>query len=220
MAWELANEPRGINNQKACQKWIASTAALIKQIDPNHLVTTGSEGTTSAPYAGNNPEQVHADKNIDYQTVHVWVENWSIFNPGKPDSTYKPSVDFMVGYLQQHEEVSRRLNKPMVVEEFGISRDGRDYDAGAPTTIRDAYFNDVFETVYKRSSTRNSPIAGVNFWVWAGEGRPQTPGKLWNSNHDFIGDPPHEAEGWYSVYDKDSTTLQVISRYAKLMRAL
>lgn len=34
----------------------------------------------------------------------------------------------------------------------------------------------------------------------------------------YLGDPPHEPRGWYSVYDKD-TTVQVISDYnAKLKK--
>lgn len=36
LAWELANEP-----QHPPQKWVRETAALIKSLDPNHLVATG-----------------------------------------------------------------------------------------------------------------------------------------------------------------------------------
>jgi mannan endo-1,4-beta-mannosidase len=217
MAWELANEPRGVNNVEAYRTWISNTTAMIKNLDSNHLVTTGSEGTTSSSYAGTDPETDHTDPNIDYQTVHVWVQNWNIYDPKKPDSTYAPSVDYMLAYLKKHEEVSRKLKKPMVLEEFGISRDGNNHDASSPTTIRDRYYDAVLGAVYQYAKDKNSVVSGVNFWAWAGEGRPHTPEGLWKPGHDFIGDPPHETQGWYSVYDNDSTTINVIRKYATLM---
>jgi mannan endo-1,4-beta-mannosidase len=63
-------------------------------------------------------------------------------------------------------------------------------------------------------------VAGVNFWAWAGEGRPHTPEGFWKPGHDFIGDPPHETQGWYSVYDRDSTTIEIIRKYAALMNSI
>ena len=51
-SWQLANEPRpggsdeaGRRHMKAYLAWIEGTARLIKSIDPNHMVSTGSEGT-------------------------------------------------------------------------------------------------------------------------------------------------------------------------------
>lgn len=220
MAWELANEPRGINNVEAYRKWVSATASMIKQLDRNHLVTTGSEGTTSSAYAGTDPEMDHKDPNIDYQTVHVWVQNWNVYDPQKPDSTYDRSVDYMLAYLKQHEQVSRRLNKPMVLEEFGISRDANNHHPDSPTLIRDRYYAKVFDAIYQYAKEKNSAVGGVNFWAWAGEGRPFTPEGIWKPGHDFIGDPPHETQGWYSVYDKDTATIAVIKKYAALMNGI
>jgi mannan endo-1,4-beta-mannosidase len=31
---------------------------------------------------------------------------------------------------------------------------------------------------------------------------------------DWIGDPPHETPGWYSVYNKDESTVTLISAHA------
>jgi mannan endo-1,4-beta-mannosidase len=220
MAWELANEPRGIDNIDAYRKWISASAATIKQLDPNHLVTIGSEGTTSSDFAGTDPEKDHSDANIDYQTIHIWVQNWSIYDPKKPDSTYENSVAYMLDYLKRHEAVSRKLNKPLVMEEFGISRDMNSHDPSSSTAIRDKYYEKVFEAIYNYAKAENSVVAGVNFWAWGGEGRPGTIEGLWKPGDDFIGDPPHEFQGWYSVYDTDSTTNEVIRKYARLMREM
>jgi mannan endo-1,4-beta-mannosidase len=53
LSWQLANEPRpggsdeaGRKHMKAYLAWIDGTARLIKSIDPNHMVSTGSEGTS------------------------------------------------------------------------------------------------------------------------------------------------------------------------------
>ena len=46
-AWELANEPQivlGDNGRKIVRTWIEESARVIKDLDPNHLVTTGAEG--------------------------------------------------------------------------------------------------------------------------------------------------------------------------------
>ena len=46
MAWELANEPRPMRSSSDQQykNWISKTAAYIKSLDKNHLVTIGHEG--------------------------------------------------------------------------------------------------------------------------------------------------------------------------------
>ena len=46
MAWELMNEPRcsGDFSASKLQHWIERTAEFLKSVDPNHLVTVGTEG--------------------------------------------------------------------------------------------------------------------------------------------------------------------------------
>jgi mannan endo-1,4-beta-mannosidase len=220
MAWELANEPRGVNNIEAYRKWIGNTADMIKSLDPNHLITVGSEGETSSTYAGTNPEKDHAFKNIDYQTIHIWVQNWNIYDPQKADSTYDTAVRYAIDYIDRHVEISKKLKKPLVMEEFGISRDLNNHDPGASTSVRDQYYEDIFKAIHERASQPNSVISGCNFWAWGGEGRPRVVEGIWKVGDDFIGDPPHETQGWYSVYDKDSTTNQLIRTYAEKMNTL
>jgi mannan endo-1,4-beta-mannosidase len=57
-------------------------------------------------------------------------------------------------------------------------------------------------------------MAGVNFWAWGGEGRPAVPKGMWKLGDNFIGDPPHEPQGWYSIFDTDSSTIRIIKEYA------
>jgi mannan endo-1,4-beta-mannosidase len=214
MAWELANEPRGLKQGEVFLKWIDSTAGLIKKNDPNHLVTTGSEGKTSSDYSGTDLEKDHSSPNIDYTTIHIWVQNWGYYDPTRATETYDSALRYALNYLDEHEKIARKINKPMVLEEFGISRDLNSHVPLSPVTIRDKYYEKLFEDVYARTMKDSSVTAGCNFWAWAGEGRPRKPADMWKPNDDFIGDPPHESQGWYSVYDKDSTTIGVIKNFA------
>ena len=58
-----------------------------------------------------------------------------------------------------------------------------------------------------------SPMAGIMPWAWGGAERPPRPGEFWKPGDPFIGDPPHEKQGWYSIYDKD-TTLKLIAEWS------
>ena len=65
------------------------------------------------------------------------------------------------------------------------------------------------------------PVAGTHFWAWGGEGRAQ------HADHHFqpgdtsyVGDPPHEPQGWYSVFDVDASTQAVIRNHAAAVKAL
>jgi mannan endo-1,4-beta-mannosidase len=217
MAWELGNEPRGVNNKEAFLRWVDKTAGLFKQLDSNHLVTTGSEGNTSSSSSGTDMFNDHESKNIDYTTIHVWVQNWGYYDPAKANSTYKTALSYALDYMHDHIAVAEKLRKPVVLEEFGISRDQNDHAAGTPVTVRDKYYAALFEAVATEVKKGTGPLAGVNFWAWAGEGRPRLPAGLWHPGDQFIGDPPHEGQGWYSVYDTDSSTITVIKKYATLI---
>jgi mannan endo-1,4-beta-mannosidase len=220
MAWELANEPRGANNIEAYRQWMDSTASYIKSLDPNHLVTTGSEGNTSNIYAGTNLALDHASPAIDYTTMHIWVQNWGVYDPNKADSTLDLSIAYAKNYMAEHAAMAKTLGKPIVLEEFGISRDLNNHDPVAPVTARDVYYKAVFDEIYQLANQDSSVVAGVNFWAWGGEGRPAENEGLWYAGDDFIGDPPHEFQGWYSVYDQDASTHTIISDYAKKMNSI
>jgi mannan endo-1,4-beta-mannosidase len=213
MAWELANEPRGDKNTTDFRKWINDTAKLIKSIDSNHLVTTGSEGDTPFPSAGTSLIDDHKSEYIDYATIHIWVQNWMIYNPQRIQ-TINRSIEFSKKYIKSQEEKALQIGKPVVLEEFGISRDANSHNPESKTKVRDQFFTAIFSHVNEQTKKSSSPLQGVNFWAWGGEGRPNNINGLWLPGNDFIGDPPHEFQGWYSVYDDDHSTNSVILDFA------
>lgn len=202
-AWELANEPR-----RYPEAWIDDTAAYIKSLDPNHLVTTGSEG--SPPGERQDFTKAHDGPAIDYATIHIWPQNWGWYDPQNP-SSYKSAEEKARGYFEEHASRMSSLNKPLVLEEFGLARDWEPvhdiYDPSATTGYRDLFYKAMFDEVYQSMSS-GGPAAGDNFWAWAGQSRP---GDAW------VGDPPHETPGWYSVYDTDTSTLVIIAGHVAEM---
>lgn len=219
MAWELANEPRGVDQIESMYVWINNTATLIKSLDRNHLVTTGAEGYTASPESsGTDFIKMHSSEAIDYTTAHIWIQNWSWYDPANHKTGYSAAKQKMINYLLKHAEESKRLGKPFVLEEFGIMKDNGSFDPTASTINRDEYYRDVFEQVYQLA--KHGKACGVNFWAWGGEGRPRQPASWWKKGDDFTGDPPHEPQGWYSVYNTDASTLKVISAYGKKFNKL
>ncbi len=221
MSWQLANEPRGYAHRKDYLKWIHSTAKYIKKLDDNHLVSIGSEGNTASHHAGNDFYTDHLSRHIDYATMHIWIQNWGWFDPQNADSTMIVAVDKAIIYLEEHMEAARKLNKPMVLEEFGVARDDERYDPGSSTEARDSYFTAIFETTYQ-NARENQGIVGCNFWTYSGKGRPneERKNRYWKAGDPLLGDPPHEKQGWYSVFDTDESTLQTIQHYAELMQTI
>jgi mannan endo-1,4-beta-mannosidase len=211
MTWEIGNEPRAFSNENipALEKMISETAALIKQLDHNHLVTTGTEGQWGCEGSLEVFERIHAIPDIDYLTMHIWPKNWSWLNvkdiPGSIDS----SIVKTNKYMNDHFVVARRLNKPIVLEEFGLPRDMHGYSPKESAKSRDCYYSNAFGQVLNHAKN-NDVLAGANFWTWAGEGRPEH--LYWQPGDDYLGDPPNEEQGLNSVFNTDSS-VSLIAKY-------
>ena len=210
MAWELANEPRPMRPAAAdaYRRWVAAAAALIKSKDKNHLVVVGHEGRMGTDDL-KLFEEIHADRNIDYVTIHIWPKNWGWFKGQDVAADYAGVVEKTLAYLEEHLRVAERLNKPLVVEEFGLPRDGHAFDPAAPTTLRDGLYAKIF-VVLTREAAAGGSVAGANFWAFGGTARPVRGQTFWKDGDDYTGDPPMEEQGLNSVFDSDMSTWQII----------
>ncbi len=213
MSWQLSNEPRGYEHNEAYRAWIAKTATLIKKKDKNHLVCIGSEGSTNSKNAGIDLWEDNQSVNIDYATTHVWIQNWGWFDPNDTAS-FDAAVAKSIAYLNDQNEIAKKLKKPLVIEEFGVSRNGGAFTPGISTSFRDKYFQQIFEYTLQRIQNKD-PIQGCNFWSWGGQEKATRPGGFWKEGDSLIGDPAHERQGWYSVYHDDSSTLKIIKKYTE-----
>ncbi|MDE7388036.1 MAG: cellulase family glycosylhydrolase [Muribaculaceae bacterium] len=194
MSWQICNEPRPYGRTEEQTElfvdWIASTARLIKELDPNHMVSTGSEGYVGCEMSLDLWERIHALPEVDYATIHIWPTNWGWVARHEATDSVERAIAMTDEYITEHSAVARRLGKPLVLEEFGYPRDNQSIDPADPTTARDAYYSHIIGAFRSDSLT----LSGYNFWAWGGEG---TPGVT------YTGDPAHEPQGLFSVFATD-----------------
>ncbi len=215
MAWEIINEPRPMTvaATPAFETWMRETAALIKSLDKSHLLTTGSEGDIATDGQLATYERLHADPNIDYLTIHIWPKNWGWFK----DTATVRSLSLVLAntraYVARHAAAAQKLGKPLVVEEFGLPRDGQVFAPTAATTLRNQYYGELFGLM------RQYPIiAGYNFWAFGGQARPVPGQTFWKAGDPYMGDPGGEEQGLNSVFDSDAATWDVVDKYVKIVR--
>lgn len=226
MAWQLCNEPRpGGTPEDAAPKlpgfyaWIRDTARLIKGIDPNHLVSIGSEGLKGTVESTEIFRASHAIAEIDYATAHIWPLNWSWIDARDLAGTAAAGEAKVREYLDQHRALASQIGKPLVIEEFGYPRDGGGYDAVAATRYRDRYYRLIFAAV-EDSVRTGGPVQGSNFWAWNGAGRAAHGDHRYRHGDPLLGDPPHEPQGWYGVYDSDESTRTLIADHARALAVI
>lgn len=194
LSWQICNEPRPYGRtpeqKQLFKEWIAATARQIKDLDPNHLVSTGSEGSVGCEMDIELWKEIHALPEVDYATIHIWPTNWGwVSRPEATDSVGR-AMAMTDEYIAEHAAIARELGKPLVLEEFGYPRDNQSIERDAPTTARQAYYRHIIDGF--RADTVS--LAGYNFWAWGGEGEPGV---------TYTGDPAHEPQGLFSVFEGD-----------------
>ena len=207
MSWQIGNEPRAFSEEakEPFAKWLSKASALIRSLDKRHLISIGSEGIWGCEMDAGLYEQICADPNIDYMNAHVWPFNWSWVNKDSLQENVERACQNTADYIRQHTAIAERLQKPLVIEEFGYPRDGFIFAPGSPTTGRDRYYDFVFSLI------KSEPMVyGCNFWAWGGEASPTH--EQWQVGDDYCGDPAQEQQGLNSVFLCDSTTLKIITK--------
>ena len=180
------------------------SAALIKSIDRNHMVSSGSEGKWGCEGSIELFERIHSCPDIDYLNIHIWPYNWSWVREESLDSRLEEAFRNTDEYINEHIEVAGRLGKPIVIEEFGYPRDGFIFTKGSSTAGRDAYYSHIFNRVLE-SAREGGMVAGCNFWAWGGFAGQAADHINWIPGDDYCGDPAQEQQGLNSVYEGDST---------------
>ena len=155
--------------------FLAQIAALIKRLDPVHLVTSGN--SDMRPYAWHIRQSMLAQRDkedrtnwpMDWRkdTFPQYVEMLRFFNPppidlisvhdyplGNESPLWLPADDTKAGTLRWSRTASDRLRLPLFVGEFGTTV----YDSGSEQ--RSSWFTDFLEQMRGGAA----PIAAV--WTW------------------------------------------------------
>jgi mannan endo-1,4-beta-mannosidase len=170
-AWELANEPRTVNfedydaadgwDKGTILRWAEEMSAYIKSLDPNHMVAVGDEGFLAsgpsawpyeAPY-GVDSEAFARLPSIDFGTYHLYPDHWGL------------GQSFGNDWIEAHIAASRRVNKPMLLEEYGIHVRRKSNTSGPVVQgleRRQVAYRNWNELVLERGGS------GSMFWILAG----------------------------------------------------
>ena len=199
-AWQIGNEPRSFSLEQEVQDgfigWLTESARIIKEIDPNHLLSTGSEGIWGCEMDQALLERVNRIPGIDYMTIHIWPYNWGWAREDSLEADLADAIAKTGEYIGAHARLARELGMPLVCEEFGFPRDGFSPSMVATTRARDTYYAYVFSQV-------GSVLQGANFWGWSGYALPRH--SQWEHGDPYTGDPAQEAQGLNGVYITDYT---------------
>ena len=228
-SWQIGNEPRAFARDSvtkaAFADWMCTSATLIKSLDPNHMVSSGSEGLYGCEVDMELFEKIHAHKDFDYLNVHIWPLVWRWVTKDTFADSVSVANEMTEKYLTAHFPVAERLGKPIVLEEFGYPRDGnRSFEGEAEkfwdgvslskesaTTARDEYYSYVFGRLIQAQKA-GEPLKGVNFWGWGGYAGQSEQNEFWKPGDDYCGDPAQEPQGLFSVYASDKATTELIKQ--------
>ena len=213
-SWQIGNEPRCFSAEPAARDgfigWLTESARIIKELDPNHMVSTGNEGFFGCEQDMELLERVCAISDVDYMTIHIWPYNWEWVKADSLREDLGVAMANTLDYIGRHQELSQKYGLPVVAEEFGFPRDGFEASMTAPTSARDAYYAFVFSQV-------GTTLQGANFWGWSGFAVPLH--EQWETGDPYTGDPAQEAQGLNGVYITD-TTVDIISEAVANLKQL
>ena len=223
-SWQIGNEPRCFRADKEGQDafvdYMWTTAALIKSIDPNHMVSSGSEGEMGCENSLELYERIHSCPDIDYMNIHIWPYNWNWVREKTLATNLPVAIKNTDNYIDAHLALAAKYGKPVVLEEFGFPRDDFQFKQGTSTDSRDAYYKHVFGRIVE-SAREGGLFAGLNFWGWGGLAGQSETNLYWQPGDDYCGDPAQEQQGLNSVYASDVSTTAIIKESAEAIeRAL
>jgi len=218
-SWQLGNEPRplGRGNKTAFVEWISGTAALIRSLDSNHMISTGNEGEMGSDNDWELVDAINSIPDISYMTIHIWPFNWSWIHAGSVEADVENAMEQTAKYIDAHSALATDFSKPMVIEEFGYPRDGFRFKTGTPTSARDRYFSFIFERMVE-AKAQKAPLAGCNIWAWGGLAETPEDHDYWYVGDDYTGDPAMEQQGLNSVFLSDKSTVELIKETNQSLR--
>ena len=211
-SWQICNEPRAFDRQSKASfaEWIHETAKAIRKLDPNHMISTGSEGFYGCEQDMKLCERIHSFEEISYINCHVWPYNWKWIDAENMESQLKGACLNTHEYIKLHSDLAAQIGKPLVVEEFGFPRDGMNHAQSNSVKLRNKYYTYVFDLV-RKSAEDGGKLAGCNFWGWGGYAENIADDYKWAKGYDYTGDPAQEPQGCNSVFAKDKSTIDVIT---------
>ncbi|KAI0800896.1 glycoside hydrolase [Fomes fomentarius] len=223
-AWELMNEARCLSDTLAAgpscipgsntlSTWYKEQSNFVRDLDPNHLITTGGEGhfywknagsefSNDYNYNGQAGEDFDHDMtlpNIDFGTYHIYPQSWysQLDFPGSNWTVESWGLE----WISQHANAAKKAGKPVILEEFGVS---------GIQNKTDFYPNWVQHAL----DTRH----GIMPWQWGQLGLTENNGNRLIKYADAIIDGASPNDG-NTFYPNQTSVWNVFTRAAKIQNA-
>lgn len=216
LGWAPANETQ-CRLDPGCSRgvissWAHRAATEIKRLDPNHLVFMDCEGFWGRSFfpgssdcdcgAGGNPYSDCVLKGcdflkdcsspcIDVACCHMYPDLWL------PNADAETKLQFALAWIDAHVGACRRLNKPLVVSEFGKKVESSEEERnmmmthrgmssssggwqgstglGSGRVTQGSFFRAVLERCFDHMCN-GAPLAGTMYWTAAARSYPDYDG--------------------------------------------
>ncbi|WIA20181.1 hypothetical protein OEZ85_006029 [Tetradesmus obliquus] len=185
--WSLLNEPRcpGCNEpyqQAIHQDWLSDMASFLRAADPLHLIGAATEGFfvedrrtllhwhnpgPGAQCDGEDWFSISTIPQLDYTSIHVYERHMELLPKPSGSQGDWPNwihcgwscyVNWFKNYVQLHTYLSETvLNKPMIIEEFGLTWFKKTLDQ------QRVLFKVTFDML-EESAQSGGALAGAMFW--------------------------------------------------------
>jgi mannan endo-1,4-beta-mannosidase len=143
LAWDIGNEgSRHCSNYYDLLNWYDDTANYIKELDPNHIISTGENNFGSLDKT--KFKSTHLNEDISLTSVHIYDRDLYSIEMGEDEAEVEHFISYWT--LISHNE----LKKPIYFGEFGS------YDV----STNPEFYGSLLKVAY------NSDVDGVVFWSW------------------------------------------------------
>ncbi|TBU48177.1 glycoside hydrolase [Dichomitus squalens] len=234
-AWELMNEARCVSDTlpagPACvpgsntlKTWYEEQSNFVRSLDANHLITTGGEGqffwehplqywsnhtlVSDYNYNGQAGEDFDHDtllSNIDFGSYHMYPQSWypELDHPGSNFTIESWGLE----WIDQHIHAANKANKPLILEEFGVS------GLQNKTTIYPSWVQRALDTKHATIVHRS-----IMPWQWGQLGLTEDGGNRPIKYSDAIVDGASPNDG-NTFYPNQTQVWDIFTRAAKIQNA-
>ncbi|MGN0594393.1 MAG: CIA30 family protein, partial [Hominimerdicola sp.] len=172
--------------------WAKEMSEYVKSIDPYHMVSIGDEGffnygKTTAEIneigvdsyfaftgdSGVDFEKLMTIDTVDFGTPHMYCDQWNM--AWKTDSQGISSQidngkDDDMDWLKLHAKAAQEANKPIILEEFGLSHKNSNIISQSDKSARDPYYQKWMDLITGTSFDGEYEFQGFTYWMIGSRG--------------------------------------------------
>lgn len=213
LSWELAfnTVAEDATTLPEFSKNVIETAAIIKRLDNNHMVSVGATGIEGFGGRRDVYCKVMNSDEVDYLTFNLFPLEKHWVSRGNFISGASWVLVKTAEWLETYNRIALQINKPFVISGTNYPRDASFTLPSTPTSARAAFLGNMFLT-FSDYQLRNEAFDGFFVSSWGGtpmDGTIEKKKKKENLYTTF----PQSTRGLYPIFGNDKETLTVFRRH-------